>query len=310
MIFLDAKTDIAFKKLFGDQNGTSRTINFLNSILELQEGELITTVTIENTENLPLIKGKKKSFIDVRCTDQAKKKYIVEMQRVDEHDFLERAGYYSSVHVHNQLKKKEPFTAIAPVIFVGVVEFNLFEFSHYQSHHFFTESKTGKRTLQHSEFHFVELKKFSKTLDELSNDQDRWAYLFKHADELKQVPKQLQIFPEFLDAMTVLNEATWTEKEHMEYLAELDFERGRMSTEQWEKKQIVAAKAEGMAKGMAKGKAEGKAEGMAKGKAEGKAEGELQAKIAIAKQMLDDGMTAGQVAKFTQLPIEKIKKLK
>jgi len=282
MKFLDAKTDIAFKKLFGDQKGTDRTISFLNNILELQEGELITSVKIENTENLPLSKGKKKSFIDVRCTDQANKKYLVEMQRVDEHDFLERAGFYSSLSIHSQLKKNEPYTTIAPVIFVGVLDFDLFAFDHYLSHHSFMDAKTKERTLRHSEFHFIELDKFNKPLDDCKKDLDKWIYLIKNSDELKAIPPQLKSIQEIRDALETLNEATWTEKERLEYLAELDVERGKKSTEEWERKQLAAAEE--------------------KGKIEGK--------IEVAKRLLMKEMTITDVAEATGLTIGEIKKLK
>jgi len=276
MKFLDAKTDIAFKKLFGDQKGTERTISFLNNILELQEGELITSVKIENTENLPLSKGKKKSFIDVRCTDQADKKYLVEMQRVDEHDFLERAGFYSSLSIHSQLKKNEPYTSIAPVIFVGVLDFDLFTFDHYLSHHFFMDAKTKERTLRHSEFHFIELNKFKKSLDICEKDLDKWIYLIKNSDDLKTIPPQLKNIQEIREALETLNEATWSEKERLEYLAELDVERGKKSTEEWGRKQVAIAKEEG----------------------------EKRGKLEVAKALLADGLSLAKVAQLTGLSIE------
>ena len=298
MRFLDPKTDIAFKKLFGDQNGTPRTISFLNAMLELMPGELITKVHIDNTENLPILLNRKKSFIDVSCTDQTGKKYIVEMQRIDEHDFLDRAGFYASASIQSQLKKREPYTAIAPVIFLGVVDFNLFSFGSCITHHFFTESQTGKRTLHHSEFHFVELQKFNKSVEQLSTDQDRWLYLFKHAEELRELPAQLRNSTEHLDAMQVLTEACWSEQEYEEYLAELDVERRKISNERWVKKQLAEKKAEGIAKGLAKGIAQGIAEG------------ELKKARIIAKEMLNDGYDEQAIAKITGLSIHEIKTLR
>ena len=41
MIFLDPKSDIAFKKLFGDIAHKNILISFLNSVLERIEGEKI-----------------------------------------------------------------------------------------------------------------------------------------------------------------------------------------------------------------------------------------------------------------------------
>ena len=62
---------------------------------------------------------------------------------------------------------------------------------------------------------------------------------------------------------------------------------------------------EGMEKGMEKGKEEGIAEGMEKGRAEGK----YEANTEIAQRLLAMGLSAEQVAKATQLPLEIIKNL-
>jgi hypothetical protein len=46
MKFLSPTTDIAFKKLFGSQERSDLTASFLNSVLELREGELITLAEV------------------------------------------------------------------------------------------------------------------------------------------------------------------------------------------------------------------------------------------------------------------------
>ena len=66
---------------------------------------------------------------------------------------------------------------------------------------------------------------------------------------------------------------------------------------------------EGMELGMAKGKQEGLAEGMEKGMAKGMEKGMNQKALEIAKNMLAMGLSAEQVAKATQLPLEIIKNL-
>src|SRR5207244_1248035 len=91
MKFLDPTTDIAFKKLFGDREKPELTISFLNSVLERKEGELITEVTINDNANIPDTLDKKISFVDINCTDQTGKRYIIEVQVVDEKNFIERS---------------------------------------------------------------------------------------------------------------------------------------------------------------------------------------------------------------------------
>ncbi len=59
MQFLDPKNDIAFKKIFGDDNHKNLTINFLNNVLNLSGNREIKNVTFKETAKLPdRIKGK------------------------------------------------------------------------------------------------------------------------------------------------------------------------------------------------------------------------------------------------------------
>ena len=79
------------------------------------------------------------------------------------------------------------------------------------------------------------------------------------------------------------------------------------------KNSVDTAKREGIAEGMEKGMKEGMELGMAKGKQEGLAEGMEkgmnQKALEIAKNMLAMGLSAEQIAKATQLPLEIIKNL-
>ena len=79
------------------------------------------------------------------------------------------------------------------------------------------------------------------------------------------------------------------------------------------KNSVDTAKREGIAEGMEIGMKEGMEKGMAKGKQEGLAEGMEkgmnQKALEIAENMLTMGLSAEQVAKATQLPLEIIKNL-
>ena len=72
---------------------------------------------------------------------------------------------------------------------------------------------------------------------------------------------------------------------------------------------IAEGMEKGMELGMAKGKQEGLAEGMEKGMEKGRAEGKHEANTETAQRLLAMGLSAEQVAKATQLPLEIIKNL-
>src|SRR6185436_19111370 len=122
MIFLDPRTDLAFKKLFGDSARKNIVISFLNAVLTRTEGEKIVDVTINDPHNRPDTPSSKFSVVDVRCTDQNNHQYIVEMQASTQKDYGMRAQYYSSYALSRQLVKGDDYERLVPVIFVGVLD--------------------------------------------------------------------------------------------------------------------------------------------------------------------------------------------
>ena len=75
------------------------------------------------------------------------------------------------------------------------------------------------------------------------------------------------------------------------------------------KNSVDTAKREGIAEGMEIGMAKGKQEGLAEGMEKGRAEGKHEANTETAQRLLAMGLSAEQVAKATQLPLEIIKNL-
>src|SRR5262245_36440381 len=76
--FLDPRSDVVFKKIFG-QNPTLIK-SFLNGVLPLEEGHLIEEVTYLTPEQSPRIPTMKNTIVDVKCTDEKGRLFIVEMQ--------------------------------------------------------------------------------------------------------------------------------------------------------------------------------------------------------------------------------------
>ncbi|QQR48906.1 Rpn family recombination-promoting nuclease/putative transposase [bacterium] len=283
MRFLKPTTDIAFKKLFGCQKRSALTISFLNSILDKKDGEKITHVIINDGANHPTTIDKKMSFVDVSCTDQKNKHYIVEMQVIDEKNFIERAQYYAAFHLSRQLNAGDGYQKLVPVIFVGIVCFDLFKNNNYISRYFLQEHETGDRSLNLLEFHFVELHKFEKELEDLVTDTDKWSYLMQQADAMITIPPQLKTPHEMVDALQVLEEGTWSSAEYENYMTELDQWRGKESLQTFFEQ---------------------------KGRIEGLAEGEKKGLLKAAQAMLIEGLNAPTIAKITKLSIEEIMALK
>ena len=82
MRFLDVKTDFAFKKVFGSQQSKPVLIDFLNAMLDYSGEFAIADLEIVDPYQIPLIKGMKDSFVDVKARLANGSRVIVEMQVV------------------------------------------------------------------------------------------------------------------------------------------------------------------------------------------------------------------------------------
>ena len=285
MHYLDATTDIAFKKLFGDQKHARLTMNFLNSVLRRTEGSLITKIIITSGENQPLTLEGKRSLLDINCIDQQGNNYIVEIQKQNQGDFVPRAQYYVGNALAQQLEASFQYAELVPVIFVGVVvNFELFPgMPDFLSHHGIVNFKTGKQSHFHSEYHYLELKKFTKQEDALMTDVEKWAYLLKHARDLDHIPSAVSDAAEFVEAFQILEHGMWNHKDLAAYRAEQEllYKDEKIET---------TARKEGLEEGLAKGREEEKKE--------------------IARQMLANGIDSRTISIYTGLTCEEIECLR
>ncbi len=66
MQFLDVRTDFAFKRVFGSEQSKAVLIDFLNAVIDFGS-ERITDLTIVDPYQIPLLKGMKDSYVDVKA---------------------------------------------------------------------------------------------------------------------------------------------------------------------------------------------------------------------------------------------------
>lgn len=278
MIYLSPKSDVAFKKLFGSIVHKNILISFLNSVLKRPDHLKIVDVVINDPANTPDRPSGKYSIVDLRCTDQKGHQYIVEMQVIDQKDYVARAQYYTAIALARQLNSAEIYNQLVPVIFVGILDFELFNNKNYLSHKLILDSETYAHELKHLEFHFLELPKFTKTEVQLDNILDKWVYFLKNAEVLQKVPTVLKE-AEFVEAFGVLARSNWSNKELLEYDQYLDIWRSETS-------RIESAEERGLAKG------------------------KTETQVIIAMDMLKANFDIEVIAQMTKLSVEQIKELK
>ena len=212
MKFLDVKTDFAFKKVFGSTDSKDILISFLNSVIEFDNKQKITDLTIVDPYSIPLLKGMKDTYVDVKAELSDKSRVIIEMQVLNHEGFEKRILYNAAKNYSIQLKKGDAYHLLNPVIALTITDFILFDNSPELINNFKLLEK--KQFIEYSddiELIFIELPKFIKTEEELETIQDKWIYFIKNAGDLNYIPDNLE--QELEKAFNVANEAGLSEEE-------------------------------------------------------------------------------------------------
>ena len=212
MQFVDIKNDIAFRKIFGNENKKIILLSFLNAVLKLEGDECIADVEIINPYQLPIIKNLKASIIDVRAKDKRGNAYIVEMQVAEPEGLDKRLLYYAGKEYSQQIESGEYYTKLRPVIFIGIFDFHFTQGAKYLSHHSVCDVESGERIIRDMDFYFIELPKFNKPLSELREITDKWIYFIKEAENLNVIPENVDdegLKAAYNDA----NKYSWTKEE-------------------------------------------------------------------------------------------------
>jgi len=216
--FLDPKNGVAFRKIFGTEKNKDILIHFLNDVVKFGNGVRIKDVTFLKTIQDPEIKVYKTSFVDILCKDEKGNCYIVEMQVSYERSFVKRAQYYASKAYISQMNVKGEYHAVKTVIFLAIANHVMFpNKKNFKSDRVILDAKNDD--LKDFSFTFLELPKFKKNIDELSNKTEMWFYFFKHAEEtsredLHKLIEQDEIMSR---AYEELERYSWNEMKLLEY---------------------------------------------------------------------------------------------
>ena len=257
MKFVDVTNDIAFRKIFGNENKKISLLSFLNAVLAFPEGKKVVDVTIVNPYQLPKLSGGKSTIVDVKAKDESGNNFIVEMQVADVKDFDSRVLYYASQSYTDQIERGDEYNKLNPTFFIGILNFEVTQNKNYLSRHKIIDVETGEQVIRNMEFNFIELTKFNKTNIELINIIDQWVYFIKNVENLDMIPENIQdkgLKEAYIDA----DKHNWTKTELEDYnkiFIKIRDEIGRIELAE--------------EKGIEKGKIEGKIEVAKKLKSKG-----------------------------------------
>jgi len=251
MQFVDVKTDIAFKKVFGSEQHKDILIAFLNAVLDLQGDRRIRDITLKNPWQAPDIPILKETILDIKAVDHRGVTFIIEMQVKDNPCFDKRAMYYTAKAYTGQIKKGDDYPKLNQVIFIGILDFNSFEGDSYLTRHLILNKETLKQELPDLEFNFIELRKFNKLEEELESIVEKWIYFIKNAENLTVIPKSAEDIPELKEAYTQAAMNAWSQEELEVY----EYWQIRDAADKYGKERdLVVEYKKGIEKGIEKGK--------------------------------------------------------
>lgn len=277
MKFADVKNDIAFRKIFGNENKKEVLISFLNAVLDFQEKHKITDVIIINPYQLPKFRDGKATIIDVKARDQSGREFIVEMQVADALGFSKRVLYYTSQGYVSQIDRGEFYDKLNPTIFIGILDFEISKNPKYICRHRILNVETGERILEDMEFNFIELPKFKVQWKDLKTLVEKWVFFIKEAENLEVVPEGMDD-PGLKAAFEEADIQTWSPEELEAY----DYAGLRETEERLR---------------------------LEKAKADARAEAKKEEQIKIAKVMKSKGVDKNIISEATGLTDEEIEEI-
>lgn len=286
--YADLLDDDVFKLVFGRESSKDVMIEFLNQVIPDRR---IVDLEFVDKEMHHVDRSRKDSIYDMFCKTDDGSRIVVEVQRRKQANFAERAIYYSTFSIANQVSAGAGCYDFYPVYVISILNFGFKPGgSKVKSEFRLYETDTRELLTDRVTFIFLDLSKFKKTAEELSGDILEGMYFcFKNIVSLTERPEILEhdVFRKIFEVSELINMDEVTRSKVIE----------KMTTERDLRNQMEYARQEAIAEGHAEGHAAGHAEGLAEGLAE------------AARKMVASGMTHEAVADILQIPEGRLKEM-
>ena len=249
-----------FKRSFGTESRKRLLELFLRELIPEHDIVQLTYVPQEHINPFP---RKKSVRIDVECTDRDGSRFVVEMQVAAQKSFYDRAVYYSTFAVQQQLaagkddvvklRKQTDSYEFPTVYFIGLMDFSFHENTDQVLFRYDLRERTSNELMTpHLQYIFLELPNCHKALTPEATVLDNFCYALHNMEHLTDRPAELkaEIFKLLFDSAEI---ATFTPEEKVKYQED-------MTTERDIRNQIAYAEEKGLEKGFEKGREEGREE--------------------------------------------------
>ena len=215
--YLDPKADLTFKKIFGEH--PDLVISLLNALLPFSEEQKITEIEYLPSELTPDNPMRKNSIVDVRCKATDGRQFIVEMQMEWTTAFKQRVLFNASKAYVRQLKKSKKYHLLQPVYSLSLVN-DVFENDIEDFYHYYrlVHEEHTEKVIDGLHLVFVELPKFKPHTISEKKMQVLWLrFLTEIGEDTKEVPVELVENAEVKQALEIVEESAYTDKELAQY---------------------------------------------------------------------------------------------
>ena len=262
--------DYWFKRSFGTDINKRLMILLLREILP-EAG--VQDISYNNKEHPNPIPGKHGVIFDIECTSNDGTKFIVEMQLAQQDSFMERAIFYSSFTIQDQIEKGRKEYDLLPISFIAFMDFTLHDDGRFMYRYELLEKETGEMMTDRIHFIFLELPNV-KTISESSSNLEKFCFAMHNMSVLRSRPPEMQaeIFELLFNSAEI---AKFTPDEKIRYEYDMTTDRDRLNQLAFSRK-----------------------EGKAEGREEGREEGLKEAREAIAKKLSEKGFSPEEIAEI------------
>ena len=242
--YADLLNDEVFKLVFGRESTKDVMIEFLNQVILDRK---ILDLEFIDKEMHPIERDAKGTVYDMFCKTDDGSRIIVEVQRRKQPFYPERALYYSTFQIQRQVEAGAEYYDFLPVYVVSILDFKMDDdpdANAVRTAYRLYEEASHKLLTDRVTFIFIELPKFTKTVEELDgNILEGMYFCFKNMTELESRPEVLdhQIFTKIFDVTELYNMDQDTRDKVLE----------NMTTERDLKNQMIYAREEGREEGIA-----------------------------------------------------------
>ena len=242
--YADLLNDEVFKLVFGRESTKDVMIEFLNQVILDRK---ILDLEFIDKEMHPIERDAKGTVYDMFCKTDDGSKIIVEVQRRKQPFYPERALYYSTFQIQRQVEAGAEYYDFLPVYVVSILDFVMDDdpqSNAVRTAYRLYEDNSHKLLTDRVTFIFIELPKFTKTVEELDgNILEGMYFCFKNMTELESRPEVLDhhVFTKIFDVTELYNMDQDTRDKVLD----------NMTTERDLKNQMIYAREEGREEGIA-----------------------------------------------------------